>query len=174
MEEIYMVEPIFLDENEPFPNNPLPVLYYENVLESVFGEDFSGDDVLELFKNNGFVNGWTGGILDRHHFHSNAHEALACSAGELRVQLGGPQGRMFTIRKGDVLLLPAGTAHKKLEATEEHEIIGAYPLNDSEYDMQYGDADNYEAIKESIANVAMPHTDPVTGSPSHIEEYWNN
>lgn len=168
-----MVEPIFLKENEPYPNNALPVLYYENVLESALGGSYTGNDVKELFESNGYVGGWSGGIMDRHHFHSSAHEALACTSGELRVQLGGPNGEMFTICTGDVLLLPAGTAHKKLDATEKYEIIGAYPLNDSDYDFQYGDASDYEAIKETIKNVEIPHTDPVTGSSSHIEEYWN-
>lgn len=112
--------------------------------------------------------------MNRHHFHSTAHEALACTAGEVRVQLGGENGEMLTIRKGDVVLLPAGTAHKKLEATEEHVIVGAYPLNDSDYDFQYGDASDYEAIKESIQNVKIPDTDPVTGAPGNIQQYWNN
>ncbi|MEY8292989.1 cupin domain-containing protein [Carnobacteriaceae bacterium 52-44] len=169
-----MVEPIYLSENEPYPNNTLPVLYFENVLASALGDDYTGDDVLQLFTNNGYTGGWKGGIKDRHHFHSTAHEALACTEGELRVQFGGQNGEILTIRKGDVMLLPAGTAHKKLDATEKHEIIGAYPLNDSDYDFQYGDASDYEAIKESIQNVNIPDTDPVTGAPSNIQQYWEN
>lgn len=169
-----MVKPIYLKEEEPYPNNTLPVLYFENVLTGALEDGYTGEDVLQLFINNGYTNGWKGGIMNRHHFHSTAHEALACTAGEVRVQLGGENGEMLTIRKGDVVLLPAGTAHKKLEATEEHVIVGAYPLNDSDYDFQYGDASDYEAIKESIQNVKIPDTDPVTGAPGNIQQYWNN
>ena len=169
-----MVEPIYLNEEKPYPNNTLPVLYFENVLAGALDDDYTGDDVLQLFTNNGYTNGWKDGIMDQHHFHSTAHESLACTAGEVRVQLGGENGQLLTIRKGDVVLLPAGTAHKKLEATANHEIIGAYPLNDSDYDFQYGDASDYEAIIESIQNVNIPDTDPVTGAPGNIQQYWEN
>lgn len=168
-----MVEPIYLKESKPYPNNSLPVLYYENVLESVLDADYTGQDVKQLFQKNGYTGTWSDGIMDEHHFHSIAHEALACTEGELRVQFGGEDGVMLTVKKGDVLLLPAGTAHKKLEATDPHEIIGGYPINQSTYDFQYGDADDYDAIKAAIENVPHPQTDPVTGSPSLIEQYWN-
>ena len=169
-----MVEPIYLKESKPYPNNKLPALYYENVLESILGESYSGQDVMRLLQQNGYTNTWSNGILNQHHFHSIAHEALACTLGELRVQLGGEDEIILTVRKGDVLLLPAGTAHKKLEATEEHEIIGGYPLNQPDYDFQYGDASDYEAIKEKVAQVELPHTDPITDFPALIKQYWSN
>jgi len=168
-----MVETIYVTENEPYPNNDLPILYYEDVLSDVIADSYTADDVLEYFENNGYVNGWVGGIMDRHHFHSTAHEALACTEGEVSVQFGGQHGEMRTLRKGDVVLLPAGVAHKKLDATQGFEIVGAYPSNDPEYDFQYGNASDYEAIKESIAHVKNPLTDPVTGNPGDIEEYWD-
>ena len=167
-----MVEPIYLRENEPFPNNDYPVLYFENALGDLFGDDYTTDDVLGLFERNGYTNGWVNGIMDRHHFHSNAHEALACTKGEVRVQLGGPHGEMVTFRKGDVVLLPAGTSHKKLDATENFEIVGAYPTSNPEHDFQYGDTDSYDDIKERIALVDKPETDPVTGAPGNIETHW--
>lgn len=167
-----MVKPIYLSENEPFPNNAYPVLYFENVLSEVLEEDYTAEEVLKLFELNGYTNGWVNGIMERHHFHSNAHEALACTNGEVRVQLGGPHGEMVTFRKGDVVLLPAGTSHKKLDATENFEIVGAYPTSDPEHDFQYGDTDSYDEIKERISLVDKPETDPVTGSPANIETYW--
>lgn len=167
-----MVTIIQLTENEPYPNNILPVLYYEDVLSDALTEDFTTDNVLEFFENNGYTHGWINGILDRHHFHSNAHEALAVTKGEVTVQLGGQNGEMMTLRKGDVVLLPAGTAHKRLDGTENFEIVGAYPSNGENFDMQYGDASDYEAIKENISNVERPLTDPVTGNPGDMDEYW--
>lgn len=38
--------------------------------------------------------------------------------------------------------------------------------------MQYGDASDYEKIKENIKNVPRPLTDPVTGNPGDMDEYW--
>src|SRR5699024_3881969 len=168
------LETIYLNEEKPYPNNPLPVLYFENVLAASLEEEYNGDDVLQLFTNNGYTNGWKNRIIDQHHFHSSAHESLTYTEGKLCVKLGGENGEMLTIRKGDVLLLPAGSAHKKLEATANHEIVGAYPLNDSDYDFQYGDASDYEMIKKSIENVNLPDTDPVTGAPGNIQQFWEN
>lgn len=167
-----MVEVIELTENKPYPNNTLPVLYYEQALNDALADDFTADDVLELFENHGYDHGWIGTILDRHHFHSNAHEALAVTKGEVTVQLGGQNGEMRTLRKGDVVLLPAGTAHKRLDGTENFEIVGAYPSNGTNFDMQYGNASDYEAIKENIRHVDRPLTDPATGNPGDINEYW--
>lgn len=167
-----MVETIYLTENEPYPNSSLPVLYYENGLSDALDDTFDAEGVLQLFENNGYTNGWKGIIEDRHHFHSTAHEALAITKGEVKVQLGGQNGEMRTLRQGDVVLLPAGVAHKRLDGSDNFEVVGAYPLNGPDFDMEYGDASNYKGIKENIANVARPLTDPVTGNPGDIDEYW--
>lgn len=167
-----MVKAFYLSENSPFPNNPLPVLYYENVLDDELSDSFNANDVIAFFENNGYENAWVGGILDRHHFHSNAHEALACTKGKVTIQLGGPNADMYTLRKGDVILLPAGTAHKKLKGSEGFEIVGAYPEGSEDYDMQYGEGNHYDELKEKIANVDIPLTDPVTNSPRHIKDFW--
>lgn len=167
-----MVEIMKISENKPYPNNSLPVLYYENALNDVLGDDYSSKDVVEFFENNGYEKGWIGVVKDKHHFHSNAHETLAVTKGEVTLQLGGPHADMKTFRRGDVILLPAGTAHKRLGGSENFEVVGAYPENGENLDMQYGDASNYEAIKENIGQVELPLTDPVTGSPRDIDEYW--
>lgn len=167
-----MVKAIYLTENKPYPNNPLPVLYYEKALDDALSTDYNAEDVIIFFKQNGYEHGWVNGILDQHHFHSNAHEALACTKGQVTVQLGGPNGVIQIFKKGDVILLPAGTTHKKLDASENFEIVGAYPANGPKQDMQYGDASDYDMLLANIANVSKPLTDPVTNSPRDIEEYW--
>lgn len=167
-----MVQTIYLSENKPYPNNELPVLFYQNILEDILGKDYTTEGVLRLFENNGYVNGWVGGIMNRHHFHSTAHEVLACTRGEVTVILGGENGEITPIRKGDVVLLPAGTSHKKVDASENFEIVGAYPTNGSDYDFQYGDANDYQAIKDRIREVELPQTDPVTGSPGAVQDNW--
>lgn len=167
-----MVDTIYISENRPFPNHTFPVLYYENVLTDVLGEEYTPEDVLALFERNGYTDGWVNIIMERHHFHSTAHEALACTRGEVRVQLGGPHGKMLTFRKGDVLLLPAGTSHKKLDGTENCQVVGAYPPHSIKKDFQYGEDHVYDEMKDNIANVEKPLTDPVTGSPAHIDKYW--
>ena len=168
-----MVKAIQLSENKPYPNNTLPVLYYEHALEKALSNNFTSDDVLKLFENNGYTRGWTGGILDRHHFHSTAQEALAVTKGEVSVQLGGQNGPVHTLRKGDIVLLPAGTAHKRLDGSNNFEVVGAYPKNGKDFDMQYGGASDYEVIKDRILQVKRPLTDPATGNPKDINTYWS-
>lgn len=152
-----------LQENKPFPNNKLPVVLYKKALDEIFKQnDYSGEAVLSFLEKHDYSNGWINGILSEHHFHSIAHEVLACISGSARVQLGGPESETITFTQGDVVFLPAGTAHKKIESTEDFIIVGAYPNGDS-YDMRYGENSEYDEVKENIIQVPKPELDLVTG-----------
>lgn len=166
-----MVQRIYANENPPFPNNSLPILYYKKGLQDALGESFTAQEVLELFESNGYTNGWSNGILDEHHFHTNTHEVLACVEDEAMVQLGGADGDVFPFRKGDVLLLPAGVAHKKVDGELNFQVVGAYPEGLSP-DMQKENVDDYEELRNRVENVETPKTDPLTGSPGGVDEYW--
>ena len=58
MEEISYGRNNLSQRRKPYPNNPLPVLFFENVLAGGLEEEYNGDDVLQLFTNNGYMNGW--------------------------------------------------------------------------------------------------------------------
>ena len=75
-------------------------------------------------------NQWTGGVFDYHHYHAKTHEVLAVIAGAATITIGGPHGRKLDIEKGDALILPAGVAHKNEGATEDFEVLGAYPFGE--------------------------------------------
>lgn len=166
-----MVKTFYTEENKPFPNNSLPVLYYPKAVVNVLDESDSAQNVLDLFEKNGYTNGWVNGIFSYHHFHSNTHEVLACIAGTANIQLGGPGAQMYVFSKGDVLFLPAGVAHKRINASNDFTIVGAYP-DGLEPDMQKGKAEDYEAIKESIKSVKQPKCDPVEGKDGAVLKYW--
>lgn len=167
-----MVDLHRLNENPPFPNSPLPVLFYSQVLDDfVEGED-AEEATKNLLMENGYTNAWTGGIHDYHHFHSNTHEVLVCLKGKATVQLGGPNGKEFSFSKGDALLLPAGVAHKAIDTTENFKIVGAYP-DGIEFDMQEGDEANYKEIQQRANDVPVPEKDPLTGSDGAVQEYWD-
>lgn len=166
-----MVETFALKENKPFPNNPLPVLYYPEALKNLTETSDNGKQVKDYLEKNGYSNSWIGGILSQHHFHSNTHEVLVCLSGTATVQLGGPGGEVYPFHQGDVVLLPAGTAHKKSEATTDFQIVGAYPYG-LEYDMQTGDEEKYDTLKGRIAKVAKPEMDPVEGNQGPVFDYW--
>ncbi|WP_192986008.1 cupin domain-containing protein [Carnobacterium mobile] len=166
-----MAETFYVEENQPFPNNSLPVLYYPKRVTDLLGGSNSAKKVLALFEQNGYSNGWVNGIFPYHHFHATTHEVLACIAGEATVQLGGPDTEAYSFSKGDVLLLPAGVAHKRINANDEFQIVGAYP-DGLEPDIQKGEAENYETIKQMVASVAKPDKDPVEGEDGAVLKYW--
>ena len=67
-----------------------------------------------LFARHGWPPAWRNGIYDFHHYHPNAHEALAIAVGHVRVRLGAEAGVTLDLVAGDVVVLPAGTAHRNL------------------------------------------------------------
>ena len=168
-----MAEAIFIKENHPYPNNFLPVLYYPSAIKKLTASPEAAQEVQSLLEENGYLNSWIDGIFSYHHFHSNTHEVLACLAGEAEVQLGGPDANVYIFKKGDILLLPAGTAHKRIDATEDFKIIGAYP-NGIEPDLQKGNLEEYSQIKKSIAEVTLPEMDPVGKKEGATFEHWKS
>ena len=134
------------------PNHPrFPVLIYRGV---------DVGDARALFAAHGWGGSWVNGIFDFHHFHSTSHEALAIVSGTATVELGGPQGESFEVQAGDVLVLPAGTGHRRATARNGFTVVGAYPAGQEDYDL-LREAD--DAARERIASLAAPPEDPVGG-----------
>ncbi len=77
-----------------------------------------------MFDSNGWGDVWRDGIYDYVHYHSRTHEVLGIAAAAARF---GWEGRSFTLKAGDVAILPAGTGHQRL--TSSHDVVGAYPRN---------------------------------------------
>jgi uncharacterized protein YjlB len=137
---------------DTIPNHPsFPVLLYRGV-------DVS--DARALFAQHGWGGSWVDGVFDFHHFHSTSHEVLAVIAGEATLELGGPQGRAFDVRAGDVIVLPAGTGHRRATARAGFTVAGAYPRGQEDYDL-LREAD--DAARERIAALGAPPQDPVGG-----------
>jgi|SRR5690625_936391 len=168
-----VVETIYIQENLPYPNHDLPVLYYSKGMEDLANSPDAAQKVKEHLENNGYTNSWVNGIFSYHHFHSNTHEVLVCISGEAMVQLGGPEKDTYRFEKGDVLLLPAGTAHKKIEASEDFQIIGAYP-DGIEPDMEKGENENFQELRERIASVPIPESDPLQGVEGAVMKFWKS
>lgn len=160
-----------LSAERGFPNNPtFPLLVYRQVLGQT-GPNAAAE-VERLFETNGWKGTWRNGIYSYHHYHSNAHEVLGVSAGRARIQFGGPSGPIVAIEAGDVAILPAGTAHKCVEASADLLVIGGYPAGQEDYDIQRGDPDDQPADERRIASVPLPKTDPVYGASGPLFEHW--
>jgi uncharacterized protein YjlB len=140
---------------EEIPNHPsFPVLLYRGTrLEDP-------DAARSRFAENGWGGSWVDGVFDFHHFHSTSHEVLAVVAGSAVLELGGPQGRTFEVSAGDVVVLPAGTGHRRAAASGGFTVVGAYPAWQEDYDL-LRTAD--DAARERIAALGAPPSDPVGG-----------
>jgi uncharacterized protein YjlB len=143
------------------PNHPsFPVLVYRAV-DAVKGDP---EAARALFAEHGWGGSWVDGVFDFHHFHSTSHEALAVVAGAATLELGGPQGAAFEVAAGDVLVLPAGTGHRRATARDEFTVVGAYPAGQEDYDLLRGEsAEEVAAARERIAALPAPPEDPVGG-----------
>lgn len=159
-----------LAENGDFPNNAeLPVLLYKNVFE--FDTDNPARLIEKILSANNWGGSWRNGIYDFQHYHSTAHEALGVYRGWAEVQLGGPGNKTVKIEQGDLVVLPAGTAHKRMISGDGFAVVGAYP-DGQKWDMNYGKTEECIRAKQNIPNVKIPSKDPVFGEKGKMFEFW--
>jgi uncharacterized protein YjlB len=88
------------------------------------------------------------------------------------VLLGGPAGEHFEVRAGDVLVLPAGTGHRRIDSSADLLVAGAYPRG-QHWDLRRGDPAEHDEVLANIAAVALPDTDPVLGADGPLIELWH-
>lgn len=166
-----MTEPqsILFPDSGAIPNNPrLAVLIYAKCFDA--GGDGAAT-VERLFAKNGWPPEWRDGIFDFHHYHSTAHEALGIAKGEVTVMLGGPDGKEFTLSAGDVVVLPAGTGHRRISRPGGLLVVGAYPRGQS-WDLIREEPEKKVAAMKRIAEVKLPESDPVLGGKGPLIRMW--
>lgn len=150
------------------PNKPLPLVVYRGAL----GDGGDRATACEaLFDKNGWPNPWRNGIYGHHHYHSTAHEVLGIAAGSARVRLGGENGQSVDLRAGDIVVVPAGVAHKREAASADLLVIGAYPKGQNP-DICQAEPAQHDRSAAKIAAVPLPASDPVTGMASPLLDYW--
>jgi len=159
----------FVSKNGYFPGSKFPVLHYEQALD--LPAFFPGKFVRSLFQKHNWSNNWRNGIYTFHHYHSNTHEAMAVIKGQAMILLGGMHGRNVLLKKGDVIVIPAGVAHMNLGNEKDIVCIGGYPSG-KDYDMNYGKANEHPLVDKNIRQLPLPEMGPLYGLSDPLIAIW--
>lgn len=152
------------------PNSYLPLLVYRSPLKRA--ADLEGH-FRSLFSRHGWTKSWTDAIYDYEHFHTTAHEVLGIAKGHARVRFGGEKGEEIELEEGDVVAIPAGIAHERLNGSRDLTVVGAY-AEGHDYDMKRpGEEEDAGLQARRIERVPLPHQDPVYGEVGPLRRLWN-
>ncbi len=158
-----------LKDDGTFPNSELPVIIYKNAL--TLPEEHAAKIIEDVFKKNDWSNAWRNGIYDYHHYHSITHEVLGVYEGSTMVELGGAKGITYFIEKGDIIIIPAGVAHRNVTPASPFKCVGAYP-GGSDYDIKKGEPGDRPGADINIKKVTQPKKDPVHGDTGSLVNLW--
>lgn len=164
------VHALLLERNDWVPNNPrLPVLIYSKAV-AIRDED-PASEFEKTFAENGWPPQWRADIFNYHHYHTQGHEVLGIASGKARLIIGGPDGQILSVSAGDVLLLPAGTGHCSLKASNDFLVVGAYPPG------QHPDICRESPSEDQLQRIKtlpFPVIDPVQGRSGALTGHWKN
>jgi uncharacterized protein YjlB len=76
----------------------------------------------------------------------------------------------LSFKAGDVLVLPAGTGHRLIDASRNFLVVGAYP-KEGTYDECTDTRECRDAAKR-VAKVRKPSNDPVYGKNGPLTRLW--
>lgn len=163
-------ETFLLADDGTFPNNAgLRVILYRDAI--MFEGDNAAAAVERVFLEHGWEGVWRNGIFGYHHFHATAHEVLGIASGTVTVQVGGDEGPLLELATGDVMVLPAGVAHRNVTSSNDLVVVGAYPPGQI-WDINTGGNEERPRVDDSISAVPLPHTDPVYGPEGPLVSLW--
>lgn len=158
-----------------FPNNPhLPVVIYKGAPTAISAPE---PEALAhwfetIWPHHDWHPAWRWGVYDFPHYHSTAHEILGVFKGRARLRLGAAGGLTYVAEAGDVLVLPAGTAHQNLGASADFQVVGGYPAGQSA-DLLRGAPGERPAADQRIAAVSLPKADPLYGAAGPLVAAWH-
>ena len=163
-------ETFLLGPQGSLPNNDrLPVILYR---DAVALDPVEPAASLEgVFLGNGWDGVWRNGIFGYHHYHATAHEVLGIASGTVTVELGGDEGPLLELAPGDIVVLPAGVAHRNVDSSPDLVVVGAYPAGQI-WDMNSGETTDHPRVDVSIAEVPLPTSDPIYGDEGPLVTLW--
>ncbi len=163
-------ERLTFDDDGRIPNTRLATLLFRSRgLADGLEREAVAERFARRFAASGWPSSWRGGVYRYHHYHSIAHEAFGALAGWGRLRLGGEAGRDVEVQAGDALVLPAGTGHCCLDASDDFLLLAAYPADQTELDQLRADPTEHDAAVARIARVSRPELDPLGGT---LADWW--
>ena len=154
-----------------FPNSPLPLLFYRQAIATDLKDPAS---IFEgCFAENDWTNSWRNGVYSFAHYHSTSHEVLGVYSGAATLRLGGEHGKNVEVRAGDVIVIPAGIAHQKIDASDDFGVVGAYP-GGRDWDLLRGLPGERPKADHNIAALPIPDNDPVYGVKGPLRQIWKS
>jgi uncharacterized protein YjlB len=161
----------FADDGKT-PNNPVyPLIHYRGAVK--LDPAYDPAAIFEvLFKQYQWTGAWRDGVYDFNHFHTRTHEVLGIARGYVCVRFGGDKGRKLRLKAGDVIILPAGTGHRRIEASDDLLVVGAYPENAGKYDEPAPEDVDGKKARADISKVGIPGRDPVYGLEGPLRRIW--
>ncbi|KAF4963341.1 hypothetical protein FSARC_8628 [Fusarium sarcochroum] len=140
------VECYLLPPTEDAPNSRLPILVYRNVLPHPRTEETATE------------------FLTTHRWEKRV--------GHLPVPTyHAGEGMEVSVKAGDVVLLPAGTAHSSTQSSPDYKYIGVYPQDCPRWRNERGKRPSDEFIS-TIQKVDLPEDDPVYGKDGPVTLLW--
>ena len=169
------MEELFADDGA-ITNSKLPLLLYRQAL-TADGQDAGtterlADAIEKRFASNNWTGSWRAAVYTFHHYHSLSHEVLGVYRGSATLQLGGEKGRKFEVKPGDIIVIPAGVGHKRLESSADFNVVGAY-RNGRRWDLLRGNPGERPQADQNIAAVPLPEGDPLYGKTGPLMKIWS-
>lgn len=113
---------------------------------------------------------WRYTMYSTSHFHSTSHEVLCIASGRAMLCFGhedNPDTVQQELSKGDVVVIPAGVAHRLLEDLEGgFSMVGCYPPG-KQWDMCYGKQGEEKQVS-SIKDLGWFDKDPIYGEEGPV------
>jgi uncharacterized protein YjlB len=169
--ESSMVQPeaiVFRDDGS-IPNSKLPLLLYRRAFAPDTPE--LAEVIEQRFAANDWTGSWRASVFPFHHYHSTTHEVLAVYRGAATLQLGGELGQTFDVKPGDVIVIPAGVGHKRLESSADFNVVGAYP-GGRRWDLLRGTPGERPLADRNITAVPLPENDPLYSTNGPLKRLW--
>ncbi|KAH0614739.1 uncharacterized protein H6S33_000375 [Morchella sextelata] len=152
---------INLSPTSLIPNSAFPLLLYR----SAFPPETTAETIEAHFRSNNWIPQWRYSMFHQSHYHSTTHEALGVFSGSARLRFGvsdkesASEGVEEDVKAGDVIIIPAGVAHRCISEKDGFMMVGAYPDGAKKWDMNYGG----EHPGGDLVEKKVPEDDPVRG-----------